>query len=177
MDKFESDWNAKNKKMHWPAKSQHFSACCTGTAITLYRYKLADSWQLGYFGNFTLDTYLFDPSTALGLQWSMQEFWESFSSLLLSLSLGFFSLYVEFADFARFRRRVRSSLFVSVAAPLCTCEGVFWKALCCPEPVGCWLEAWEGKRLDFLHYRRSSRRLCVAFELLLLVALIWDFSN
>ncbi|XP_020080921.1 uncharacterized protein LOC109704576 isoform X2 [Ananas comosus] len=73
----------------------------------------------------------------------MQEFWESFFYLLLSLSLGFFSLYVDFADFARFRRRVRSSLFASVAGPTWTCEGVFWRVFRSFEPAGHWLEAGE----------------------------------
>ncbi|XP_020080922.1 uncharacterized protein LOC109704576 isoform X3 [Ananas comosus] len=74
----------------------------------------------------------------------MQEFWESFFYLLLSLSLGFFSLYVDFADFARFRRRVRSSLFASVAGPTWTCEGVFWRVFRSFEPAGHWLEAGEA---------------------------------
>nr|CAD1835621.1 unnamed protein product [Ananas comosus var. bracteatus] len=102
---------------------------------------LAESWQQGCFGNFTLDPYLFEPSTTLGAQWRLLETREAALHHFLSLSPGFFSFYVDFADFARFRRRVRSSLFASVAGPTWTCEGVFWRVFRSSEPAGHWLEA------------------------------------
>nr|CAD1833625.1 unnamed protein product [Ananas comosus var. bracteatus] len=74
--------------------------------------------------------------TTPGAQWRLLETREATLHHSFSLSLGFFSLYKEVADFARFRRRARSSLVASVTAPLWTCERVFWKTLCCPEPVG-----------------------------------------
>nr|CAD1817110.1 unnamed protein product [Ananas comosus var. bracteatus] len=66
---------------------------------------------------------LFDPSTTPGACWSVLELRGGFSTISLFLSLGFFSLYIEFADFARSRRNVGSSLFASVAEPTWTCEG------------------------------------------------------